>query len=158
MDTPDIVDLIDAALDAGEPDNGFDFGDPTFPACRCGRDWHGLPITVQMELMAMVGEYDPEYRYADDDSLILCPGSEVEGPLRLIPFTEPETLGSGATVRRVTFGGLTVQEITIPAPDEPLPDDPVSRAHRIMSDIWSALDGLLTELDGCVPENGLEST
>lgn len=156
MDTPDIVDLIDAALDAGEPDNGFDFGDPTFPACRCGRDWHGLPITVQMELMAMVGEYDPEYRYADDDSLILCPGSEVEGPLRLIPFTEPETLGSGATVRRVTFGGLTVQEITIPAPDEPLPDDPVARGQRIVADIWAALDELMGSAE-CVPENGLES-
>ncbi|EOM77921.1 hypothetical protein DW322_08765 [Rhodococcus rhodnii] len=81
----DIVDqidaLIDEQLDAGEPRTGFDFGDPQFPKCpHCTRDWHGLAITRRMEEMRWRGEVDPDYRYTEDESEILCPGSDFIGP------------------------------------------------------------------------------
>ncbi|QMU19021.1 hypothetical protein [Gordonia rubripertincta] len=82
----DIVDeidaLIDAQLDAGEPIGGYDYDDPAFPTCgHCGGSWHGLPITERMEQMRWRGEMDPDYRYRDDDSRVICPGSEFIGPL-----------------------------------------------------------------------------
>lgn len=33
--TDDITAFIDAVLADGEPENGYDFGDPTYPMCRC---------------------------------------------------------------------------------------------------------------------------
>ncbi|QDF17523.1 hypothetical protein SEA_PHROSTEDPHLAKE_80 [Gordonia phage PhrostedPhlake] len=82
----DIVDdidaLIDSQLDAGEPIGGYDYNDPDYPKCwHCGRDWHGLPITERMNEMRWRGEMDPDYRYADDTSRVVCPGSEFIGPL-----------------------------------------------------------------------------
>lgn len=157
MDTPDILELINAALEEGEPENGYDYGDPTFPECRCGRDWHGLPITQAMEDMALLGVFDPAYRYAEDASPILCPGSDVEGPLLddLYDFGEPVAMGSGATARRITYGGVTIHEVNIPITDEDAEEeDAVARAHRIVSSIWAALDELLED---CDTQNGLES-
>lgn len=82
----DLVDEIDALitgqLDGGEPRTGFDYGDPTFPKCPhswCDEHWHGLAITQNMRRMRSFGMVDPAYRYADDDSPVLCPGSEFRG-------------------------------------------------------------------------------
>lgn len=56
-----MIDEIDALIDEqmrdGEPETGYDFNDPTFPECRCGLNWHGLPVRG-------------------------CPGSDTEGPHR----------------------------------------------------------------------------
>ncbi|QDF17171.1 DNA binding protein [Gordonia phage William] len=87
----DIVDeidaLIDAQLDAGEPIGGYDYDDPDFPTCgHCGGSWHGLAITERMVQMRWRGEMDPDYRYRDDDSRIVCPGSEFIGP---VPAPQP---------------------------------------------------------------------
>ena len=84
----DITALIDAVLADGEPETGYDYGDPTYPKCRCGEDWHGLPITADMVMMRAVGYYVEAYSYKDDTSAILCPGSDVEGPLRPTPMSE----------------------------------------------------------------------
>ncbi|AVP42299.1 hypothetical protein SEA_FENRY_73 [Gordonia phage Fenry] len=82
----DIVDDIDALIDeqlaAGEPIGGYDYNDPDYPKCwHCGRDWHGLAITERMNEMRWRGELDPDYRYADDTSRVVCPGSKFIGPL-----------------------------------------------------------------------------
>lgn len=82
----DIVDEIDALVDeqmaGGEPEVGFDFGNPTFPDCpRCDRHWHGLPITERVAEMYAAGEFDSEYLVAKDDSPVICYGSEFIGPM-----------------------------------------------------------------------------
>jgi len=75
--------LIDEQLEAGEPENGWDYSDPTYPKCpHCQRHWHGLRLTRRIVSMYNTGVYDPDYSYADDDSEILCEGSEFIGPVR----------------------------------------------------------------------------
>lgn len=111
----DIDALIDEQLEAGEPINGYDYGDPQHPKCsHCHRDWHGLAITERIERLrddwqraqnrnsfgcgcfvcvSVFGDREvdqdaldaaaralDEYRYATDDSEILCPGSDFIGP------------------------------------------------------------------------------
>ncbi|NNH71635.1 hypothetical protein HLB23_17480 [Nocardia uniformis] len=88
--------LVDEQLAEGEPCGGYDYGDPTFPRCPnpwCGEDWHGLPITARMAEMRWHRELDPEYRYHDDESMVLCPGSAYDGE-----FTAPHL----RTRRRLT--------------------------------------------------------
>ncbi|QFG08132.1 hypothetical protein SEA_PCORAL7_73 [Gordonia phage PCoral7] len=100
----DVVDeidaLIDAQLDAGEDGQAQRAAAADRRCGHCNRAWHGLAITARMEEMRR--EYaqraaeaedrgeEPEYassailddyRYADDDSAVLCPGSEFIGPL-----------------------------------------------------------------------------
>lgn len=41
----------------------------------CYTEWHGLAITRRLWEMRQRGVMDPEYRYRDDDSDVLCPGS-----------------------------------------------------------------------------------
>jgi hypothetical protein len=83
----DLIDRIDALVDEqmadGEPENGYDFDDPDFPECpHCGRDWHGLRLTRRIQTMRRFGHFDPEYSYAEDDSPVLCEGSDFIGPRR----------------------------------------------------------------------------
>ncbi|QHB37912.1 hypothetical protein SEA_OPIE_70 [Gordonia phage Opie] len=90
--TDQLIDEIDTLigdqLAAGEPMNGYDFDDPDFPTCwHCGRDWHGLAITERMNQMRALGRYDEDYRYADDDSPVICPGSAFIGPVQTPPRT-----------------------------------------------------------------------
>ncbi|QOH55233.1 hypothetical protein [Rhodococcus rhodochrous] len=80
-----VVDAIDALVDeqmaGGEPIGGFDYYDPEFPRCpHCRRHWHGLAITTRIEEMAAREVMDEDYRYSEDDSPVLCPGSEFIGP------------------------------------------------------------------------------
>ena len=107
----DIVDEIDALIDdqlaAGEDGMARRAAAASDRRCwHCGRAWHGLAITARMEEMRReyeirtqrrifatlmageVGEADyaesailDDYRYADDTSDILCPGSEFIGPM-----------------------------------------------------------------------------
>lgn len=92
MPERDIVDEIDELVDAqmagGEPETGYDFDDPTFPECPhswCSESWHGLAITQRMREMRWRGRIDVDYRYNEDDSTVLCPGSDFTGE-----FTPPE--------------------------------------------------------------------
>lgn len=81
----DIVDQIDALVDEqlANYDNrsGYDH-DVNQERCRCGRDWHGLPITKRIDSMRSFGEFDPGYMYAEDDSPVMCVGSNTPGPWR----------------------------------------------------------------------------
>lgn len=111
MTRRDIVDEIDALIDdqlaAGENGMARRAAAASDRRCpHCNRDWHGLAITARMEEMRReyelrtqrrlfaaymageVGEADyaesailDDYRYADDTSDILCPGSEFIGPM-----------------------------------------------------------------------------
>ncbi|AUS33886.1 hypothetical protein C1M55_24155 [Rhodococcus qingshengii] len=73
--------LVDEQLDGGEPETGYDFDDPDFPECpHCNGDWHGLVITERIERMRLYGTFDVKYKYAEDDSPVLCPGSDFIGP------------------------------------------------------------------------------
>lgn len=88
----DIIDRIDALVDeqlnAGEAPGGYEeYGvadpDPDYPRCpHCGRHWHGLRITSRIAIMYGHRAYDPDYRVDEDDSEILCEGSEFIGPRR----------------------------------------------------------------------------
>lgn len=74
--------LVTDQLAGGEPCTGYDYGDPEFPRCPhpwCDEEWHGLPITTRMAEMRWRGRVDPGYRYPDDTSPVLCPGSENPG-------------------------------------------------------------------------------
>ena len=104
MSTNDIIDDIDALIDeqltAGETGQERRAATADHPCWHCGRAWHGLAITTRLEEMRR--EYqrraseayergeEPEYatsaildgyRYDQDDSYILCPGSEFIGPM-----------------------------------------------------------------------------
>ncbi|MEU0540589.1 hypothetical protein [Nocardia sp. NPDC005978] len=74
--------LVNEQLAGGEPCTGYDYGDPDFPRCPhpwCDEEWHGLPITTRMAEMRWRGRVDPGYRYPDDSSPVLCPGSDDAG-------------------------------------------------------------------------------
>ncbi|WP_032376685.1 hypothetical protein [Rhodococcoides fascians] len=78
----DIDALVDEQMSQFDRRTGYDHNNrSTVPKCRCGEDFHGLPITQTMQSMRLSGYMDPGYVYADDDSRIMCPGTEVEGPL-----------------------------------------------------------------------------
>ena len=85
MSDIDIIDQIDALVDEqlANFDNrsGYDHS-VNQERCRCGRDWHGLPITKRMDGMRSFGEFDPGYVYAEDDSPVMCVGSNTPGPWR----------------------------------------------------------------------------
>lgn len=108
----DLIDRIDALVDEqmadGEPANGYDFGDPDYPGCpHCHRQWHGLRITKRIESMRWSGEFDPEYSYTEDESPVLCEGSEFIGPRRP-PARPVQVVNSFVDVRIIPdFRGLT---------------------------------------------------
>jgi hypothetical protein len=88
----DIVDEIDALVEesmaGGEPEVGYTYDDPQYPRCwHCGRHWHGLPITEKIAQMYSNGRYDEEYVAAEDDTRVLCQGSDFIGPM---PTEHPE--------------------------------------------------------------------
>lgn len=106
----DIIDVIDALIDeqlaAGEPETGYDFDDPQYPDCpHCHRGWHGLRITERIEAMHRIGQFDPDYRVADDDTPVVCEGSEFIGPRRPTEYERLQaSWGMGARSVNVEIG------------------------------------------------------
>ncbi|WP_405138492.1 hypothetical protein [Nocardia sp. NBC_01388] len=101
--------LVSEQLADGEPHTGYDYGDPDFPRCPhpwCDEEWHGLPITTRMAEMRWRGEVDPGYRYPDDTSAVLCPGSEDAGD-----FTPADKFRALAQLRQSVSVSRTVQRI-----------------------------------------------
>ncbi|MEA1798532.1 hypothetical protein [Rhodococcus qingshengii] len=80
----DIIDEIDALVDdqlsSYQNRSGYDYNVNQDRCHHCEREWHGLKITARIESMAAHVSYDEDYRYADDDSEVLCPGSSFIGP------------------------------------------------------------------------------
>ena len=81
----DIIDEIDALVDwqLDQEASGYDHN-VNQARCRCGRDWHGLPITKRIDGMRSYGEFDPGYTFAEDDSPVMCVGSNTPGPWRQV--------------------------------------------------------------------------
>lgn len=83
--------LVDESLARGDQSDSF-HGEQyrqDQPCPWCVEGYHYLPITQQMWMMRQgsyavdefgYGIVDPDYRVEDDDSPILCPGSEFHGP------------------------------------------------------------------------------
>ena len=98
----DIIDEIDALVDEQlrqEP-SGYDHNINQAQCWHCGRDFHGLAITERMERMRvmyrMTGALDEElveYRYDEDESPVLCPGSRFIGPRAPFDMSGWESLG-----------------------------------------------------------------
>jgi hypothetical protein len=94
MNTDQLLDeidaLVDAQLEGGEPETGFDFDDPDHPRCpHCDRDWHGLAITERLDGMRWRGAVDADYRYSEDESPVFCPGSMFIGPRAPLSYELP---------------------------------------------------------------------
>ncbi|MEV6219859.1 hypothetical protein [Nocardia sp. NPDC051833] len=145
MPDRDIVDAIDELVDWQMSNygnrSGYDhnINQATCPHAWCDADWHGLAITVRMRTMRRAGYVDPDYRYADDDSKVLCPGSEFEGE-----FTPPVDPRAGIDTGWGTFADTMRQlaawhsEIlgTWTLPDDPY-DDNSSRGVLEMAEVDS---------------------
>lgn len=72
--------LVDESLAVGPVD---DYNTNRYDKCwHCDRDWHGIAITERIEQMRWMGRYNETYRVADDDSPVLCPGSDFIGPVQ----------------------------------------------------------------------------
>ncbi|WP_182357759.1 hypothetical protein [Tomitella gaofuii] len=106
MTEEEIDALVDAQL-AQEP-SGYDnnLGQPECP--HCGDDFHGLAVTERMLQMRSFGEVDPDYRYDEDTSRVICPGSLFIGPPPPPPHstfttrpTEAIAVGGGYTLSRL---------------------------------------------------------
>ncbi len=99
----DIVDRIDELVNDQLANygnrSGYDHNVNQDLCPHCGREWHGLKITARIEQMRSLGRYDEDYRYADDDSEVLCEGSEFIGPMKFWPKSEPWTFSAPATSR-----------------------------------------------------------
>lgn len=84
MSDIDIVDRIDQLVDEqlANYDNrsGYDHNIQQDKCPHCDMDWHGLAITARIAIMKITG-YDEAYSYAEDDSPVLCPGSQHDGPV-----------------------------------------------------------------------------
>jgi hypothetical protein len=82
----DICDRIDELVNdqlANYPQrSGYDFPVNRDECPHCFREWHGLKITRRMEEMRWRGRFDESYRYSDDDSEVICEGSEFIGPMK----------------------------------------------------------------------------
>ena len=84
----EIDELVDASLSRGDQSGSWQ-GERYDRCPKCSEAWHFLPITRTMYEMRL-GSYatdefnqgivDPNYKYQEDTSPILCPGSEWLGP------------------------------------------------------------------------------
>ncbi len=87
----DIIDTIDELVDwqlsKGPVD---DYNADRYEKCwHCGGDWHGIALTRRVVEMYTLGRYNETYSIGDDDSPVVCPGSDFIGP-------PPGTLPGGA--------------------------------------------------------------
>ena len=77
-----ILDDIDALVDAQlqQESSGYDHDINQPQPCRCGREYHSLPITVKMDEMRVRSVIDEGYSYREDTSATMCPGTNTQGP------------------------------------------------------------------------------
>ncbi|MFC4128971.1 hypothetical protein [Nocardia rhizosphaerae] len=161
MTDRDIVDAIDELVDwqmsQYENRSGYDrnVNQVTCPHVWCDADWHGLAITRRMQQMRRRGLVDPEYVYADDDSEVLCPGSDFDG--EFTPPATPSGYDAGGWIapelefpRNYYDGFLRPRNPVAPWVIWPLPDDPFddnsSRGVIEMTEVDS-LRGLRCQVD-----------
>jgi hypothetical protein len=155
MTDRDIVDAIDEQLAQGEPETGYDFDDPTFPECPhswCDREWHGLAITQNIEQMRWSGSYDEDYRYSEDDTPVICPGSSFDGeftpPVPESPSAPEYAATPNAVPRGYTLRDLALRLGTWDIPDDPLGDSQLWMPNPFLPNgsSWQPLTGSASTL------------
>lgn len=103
----DIVDRIDELVNDQLANyhqrSGYDHNVNQDLCPHCGREWHGLKITARIEQMRARGWYDETYSYADDDTEVLCEGSEFIGPMKYPPVWALNGVISGIQSDIVAF-------------------------------------------------------
>lgn len=73
--------------------------------CRCGRDLHDSPLSEKVAGFWASHSFDADYDPELDDSPILCPGSNTEGPL---PRGGAHSIGGGSW----SFVGTFLEDLT----------------------------------------------
>ncbi|AKJ72244.1 hypothetical protein TPA4_79 [Tsukamurella phage TPA4] len=91
-----IDDIVDWQLSRYDERTGYDYNVGQAPCGHCAREEHGLAITERIEHMRLWGEYDETYRYDEDTTPILCPGTYVPGPVGFRHAHEREQRARGA--------------------------------------------------------------
>ncbi|WP_367582227.1 hypothetical protein [Tsukamurella tyrosinosolvens] len=76
-----IDDIVDWQLSRYDQRTGYDYSIGQPRCAHCGGDEHHLAITERIEEMRDWGLYDETYRYDEDTSRVVCPGSFVPGPV-----------------------------------------------------------------------------
>jgi len=141
----DIIDAIDALVDEqlAQESSGYDHNINQPKCWHCGRDWHGMPIIERVERMRRLGWFDESYRVAEDDSPMLCRGSDFIGPQPwpadapwVLPH-EPD-LSGWSTARR---------DVSIE-----IGEDTVRRAGRILAAVTATLESLGIPVSEYPPE------
>lgn len=82
-DVDGVIDEIDRLVDAQlkQEASGYDHNINQPECWHCGRPEHHLKITERIEQMRAQRHYDETYRASEDNSPVLCPGSDFIGPM-----------------------------------------------------------------------------
>jgi hypothetical protein len=142
LDTID--ELVDESLTVGPVD---DYNTNRYDKCwHCGRDWHGIPITERIEQMRWMGAFNETYRLADDDSAVLCPGSDFIGPVPPNPLSRPgyhyvEWFEPRA-IRELNFS-FSVDAVPTPEAEQ-APRDPQAAHYVTVDDVAGRRSGFTT--------------
>lgn len=81
LTSDEITDIVDEQLARYDQRTGYDYSVSQPRCAHCGADEHHLAITERIDDMRRWGMYDEAYRYDEDMSRIVCPGSFVPGPV-----------------------------------------------------------------------------
>lgn len=108
----DIIGRIDELVDdqLQQERSGYDHNLNQEKCWHCGRDWHGLPITERIAEMYARRTYDEAYSLADDDSLVLCAGSDFIGPMPQSSTSGLWADGVGPYINAVTIGNSVADQ------------------------------------------------
>lgn len=81
LTSDEITDIVDEQLARYDQRTGYDYSIGQPRCAHCGSDEHHLAITERIEEMRDWGLYDETYRYDEDDSRVVCPGTNTPGPV-----------------------------------------------------------------------------
>lgn len=119
MSDHDIIDQIDQLVDEQLANyhnrSGYDHNVNQDTCPHCGRHWHGLPVTQRVANMYRSGRYDPAYVAAEDDSPIMCDGSNFIGPIR--PGGQTAQFATALADNLTSFIERTLASLTLAAED-----------------------------------------
>lgn len=110
--------------------------DPRCP--HCDRHWHGLAVTEKIAEMYDGHGWDENYKVSEDDTPVLCPGSDFIGPIA--------ERGMGVVWAGTVFGWLAWFERALDDIVRPLRDVPADEAEEV-AQIWGIPVSLLGRVD-----------
>lgn len=104
-----IGELVDQQLQ--QESSGYDHNINQDKCWHCGRDWHGLPITRRIAQMYARRTYDETYSSANDDSPVVCPGSDFIGPIPAPHAPHIEAITIGLADRAIQYASEAIANI-----------------------------------------------